>query len=432
MKVIISLTTIPPRFEYLPATVASLKNITKCSEIWVNIPNKYNRFPGWDGVLPWNATDLGVVINRECEDLGPGTSAFGPLGNTDASIIVVVCDDTIYPINLVHSLLECYIRDDQCSAWGLSGFNFNTYFRGIHPRRHGHTVDILEAYGACLYSTKWLSKIVDEFKELLVVTWNDDMLISNLLEKEGIKRRVRVDDECNLFQLEQLDYGFKEDALYHIASKECGIGEASHKNNNRKILDNLDKIEKKYFTSYEPKISYAITVCNESREIYSLISFLIKVKDYNDEINVLVDSSNVDDETLNVLNRFGDHIVVNHRAFGGNFAEHRNYHTTLCTGKWIFVIDADEMPQEDFVERLKGILKIIKHDILYVPRINICPGFTKDWIASLKFGTNTMGWINYPDYQGRIYRNIPDIYWDGKLHESIRHLIPFHQMLCGI
>ena len=38
------------------------------------------------------------------------------------------------------------------------------------------------------------------------------------------------------------------------------------------------------------KLSYAITVCNESKELYSLISFLKKVKDPSDEINILVDS----------------------------------------------------------------------------------------------------------------------------------------------
>jgi hypothetical protein len=34
------------------------------------------------------------------------------------------------------------------------------------------------------------------------------------------------------------------------------------------------------------KISYAICVCNEDREVKSLINFLLKVKDEEDEINV--------------------------------------------------------------------------------------------------------------------------------------------------
>ena len=27
--------------------------------------------------------------------------------------------------------------------------------------------------------------------------------------------------------------------------------------------------------------------------------------------------------------------------------------------------------------------------------------------------------INYPDYQVRIYKNIPEIYWEGKVHETL-------------
>jgi hypothetical protein len=41
------------------------------------------------------------------------------------------------------------------------------------------------------------------------------------------------------------------------------------------------------------KISYAICVCNEHREIESLVNFLLKVKDAEDEINILVDSGKV-------------------------------------------------------------------------------------------------------------------------------------------
>ena len=36
------------------------------------------------------------------------------------------------------------------------------------------------------------------------------------------------------------------------------------------------------------KISYAICVCNEDNELNSLLSFLVKVVDDEDEINVLV------------------------------------------------------------------------------------------------------------------------------------------------
>ena len=29
------------------------------------------------------------------------------------------------------------------------------------------------------------------------------------------------------------------------------------------------------------------------------------------------------------------------------------------------------------------------------------------------------GWVNYPDYQNRILKNKPEIYWVNKVHEKI-------------
>jgi 6-pyruvoyl-tetrahydropterin synthase len=162
------------------------------------------------------------------------------------------------------------------------------------------------------------------------------------------------------------------------------------------------------------KISYAICVCNEDREVKSLINFLLKVKDEEDEINILVDSKNVTQEVSKVLKTFEDKIVVNEREFDGNFSEHRNYHTTKCTGDYIFVIDADEMPQEALINNIKTF----EGDIMYIPRINICPGYTAEWIVGHKFNLNEMGWINWPDYQGRYYKNNGEIKWSKGVHEK--------------
>lgn len=419
MKIIISLTTIPPRFKYLLETIKNLRKIDKCSEIWVNIPQKYNRFPDWNGELPSGLNNSGAIINRACEDLGPGTSTFGPLDKTDATELISVDDDTVYPTNLVHSLLECYIRNDKSSAWGLSGFNFDKYFKGEYPRGDGTSVDVLEGYGACLYKIEWLFKINQDFKELLSVTWHDDMLISNLLECIGIERRTLYKTECNIQHLKQLSYGFTDDALHHVAAKDAGTSETSHTKNNIKILSDLEKIGKKYYKYHHPSISYAIMVCNESRELYSLLSFLIKVKDPNDDINILVDSSKWNTPTMDVIDEFIEHVTVNKREFDGDFASHRNYHNSLCEGDWIFVIDADEIPRESFIKNIKSILLKSNFDILYVPRINICPGYTVEWLNKVKLNVNSMGWINWPDNQGRIYKNDDKIYWDNKLHERV-------------
>ena len=163
------------------------------------------------------------------------------------------------------------------------------------------------------------------------------------------------------------------------------------------------------------KISYAICVCNEDREVKSLINFLLKVKDEEDEINVLFDLKNGTKEARDVLESFGEKIVMNEREFDGKFSDHRNYHATKCSGDYIFVIDADEMPQEALLINIKSF----DGDIMYIPRVNICPGYTAEWMDNHNFKLNELGWINYPDYQGRYYKNDGKIKWENDLHERL-------------
>ena len=163
------------------------------------------------------------------------------------------------------------------------------------------------------------------------------------------------------------------------------------------------------------KLSYAICVCNEHSELNSLLSFLSRVADSEDEINILVDSGKVTEEVRAVLKKFEKRIVVNERKFCGNFSKHRNYHITKCKGEYIFVLDADEIPQEALVKNIKNF----DSDILYVPRMNIIPGHTEEWCKRMKFSVNEVGWINWPDYQGRYFRNNGKILWSLGLHERL-------------
>lgn len=167
------------------------------------------------------------------------------------------------------------------------------------------------------------------------------------------------------------------------------------------------------------KLSYAICVCNESKDLYSLISFLKKVKDQEDEINILVDSAHVTPQVRSVLEHFKEDIVQNDRDFDGKFSTHRNYHFNLCKGDYIFIIDPDEMPHETLIKNVKYIINETGAELLWVPRINICPGFTKEWLDKCNFRVNDMGWINWPDYICRICKNSPDIRYNNELHEKI-------------
>lgn len=167
------------------------------------------------------------------------------------------------------------------------------------------------------------------------------------------------------------------------------------------------------------KITFAIGVCTEARELDDLLHYLLRVEKVTasgDDVNVLVDSKNVTEDVRGVLTRYADDISTHERPFHGDFAEHRNYHIEKCAGDLIFMLDADEIPQSNLVRAARSFDSA---DILYVPRINIVPGYTPEWLARHKFQVNNAGWINWPDFQGRIFRNTPDIRWKGTVHEKL-------------
>lgn len=168
------------------------------------------------------------------------------------------------------------------------------------------------------------------------------------------------------------------------------------------------------------KLSYAITVCNESKDLYSLISFLKRTKDAEDEINVLVDTKHVTPQVLRVLDHFKNDIVTCEREFDGDFSAHRNFHTSKCSGDYIFIIDPDEMPKEKLITNIKNIITETNADLVKVPRINICLGATDQWYKDHDFAVNEFDWVNWPDYIDRVYKNDPSkIKYGNSLHESI-------------
>ena len=58
-------------------------------------------------------------------------------------------------------------------------------------------------------------------------------------------------------------------------------------------------------------------------------------------------------------------------------------------------------------------------DLIFVPRINTVEGITEQHVRSWGWSINEKGWINYPDWQGRIFRNRPNIRWEKPVHEQL-------------
>lgn len=166
------------------------------------------------------------------------------------------------------------------------------------------------------------------------------------------------------------------------------------------------------------KITYTIQVCNESRELFSLLNFLGEAKDPEDDIQVVVDSRNVTDKVEQVLDYFSEKIKVLRRPFD-NFHTNAQFHADNATGDYIFGIDADEMPQWGLVKTVKRIIAETGVEILYVPRMNIHPGATEKFTQDYGFQTNEAGFVNWPDYQGRVWKRCPYIKLTEELHTKL-------------
>jgi hypothetical protein len=103
-----------------------------------------------------------------------------------------------------------------------------------------------------------------------------------------------------------------------------------------------------------------------------------------------------------------------------DFASFKNNLKNNASGIFIFQIDADEIPSEDLMENIKDIIEYNKDvDLFFVPRINTVEGLTKQHIKKWKWQVNELGWVNFPDYQTRLYRRTSEIQWQGKVHERI-------------
>lgn len=172
-----------------------------------------------------------------------------------------------------------------------------------------------------------------------------------------------------------------------------------------------------------PTISYAITVCNELDEIKTLLPFLCGIKRKQDEIVILQDISKNDPELTTYLEGYAANnsdVRLFQQKFKDHFGEWKNLLTDFCMNNFVFQIDADEVPHKDLIETLPLLLEQNKDvEVLLVPRVNTVAGLTNEHIAKWNWKVNEKSWINWPDYQWRIYKNTIDIRWINKVHERL-------------
>ena len=169
------------------------------------------------------------------------------------------------------------------------------------------------------------------------------------------------------------------------------------------------------------KISYAITVHNELEELMKLLDFLNNNIREEDEVVIQYDEGGVTNEVLEFLKikqKIHGYTVVGF-PLNKDFASYKNNLKANCKGDYIFQIDADEIPHEVMISYLPEVLESNPVDIIFVPRVNTVNGLTQKHISKWRWNVNEKGWVNWPDYQTRIYKNTEDVTWMNKVHEKI-------------
>lgn len=174
------------------------------------------------------------------------------------------------------------------------------------------------------------------------------------------------------------------------------------------------------------RITYAITVCNEVSDFqkcFSRVYDQVKVFRDNgilDDIVIQQDTKASEKSLLAVTGyatAYGDCVKIYRTPLNGDFATYRNKLNSYCTGDYIFQIDADELVPENVGEFLHRVIDYYPDlDLIAFPRENRVEGITSSDIEKWRWTVTEKG-INWPDYQFRFYKNLPAIFWVGKVHE---------------
>lgn len=172
-----------------------------------------------------------------------------------------------------------------------------------------------------------------------------------------------------------------------------------------------------------PFVSYLVTCKNEGHQLKQLIGLLLKYNTDN-EIIILDDFSD-DALTVDILNNYKltNGVSVYQHNLNKNYSEHKNYGKSLCKGKYIFQIDSDELPSEILLENLVDLINSNESiDLFWIPRINDFKGVTP--VIASQWGWRLTPYedrliVNWPDPQGRLFKNLPHLRWERRLHEKI-------------
>jgi len=213
------------------------------------------------------------------------------------------------------------------------------------------------------------------------------------------------------------------------------------------------------------RISFGLTSCkDDAPQANTLVGSLMKfiktakpISSHDYEIIWLMDAPEVKGQYTPELYSEVPEILPWFHPVNKEFAAHKNFLNSKCTGDWILQLDADEIINETFLFNFPAIIESNPEiEAYWLPRVNTVDGLTLEhvrkwnWILTTlsEFTAGKMidpaseeyrllkeynyiineenGRVDYyqpiicwPDYQCRLYKNDPKIKWEGNVHEQL-------------
>eukprot|EP00435_Cladocopium_sp_Y103_P017473 s90_g4.t1 len=206
-RVVVLMTTIPKRIEYIEPVIDSmLRQTWPANEIYMSIPYVYNRTGESYKIPEWMQAK--AIRLMRCEDLGPGTHLLNGLRLEEDpwTFLVVVDDDHIYGHQLIEQLMRSALANPG-SAVAAQGFlsvpgllesQELTALQDQGVQRPRYLQDqgfpagpVLVSYLGVVYQRGFFDERVFQYDQACYqCRYQDDMWFSAHLASKGIKRFV--------------------------------------------------------------------------------------------------------------------------------------------------------------------------------------------------------------------------------------------------
>lgn len=172
-------------------------------------------------------------------------------------------------------------------------------------------------------------------------------------------------------------------------------------------------------TKNKVSINYVVLSCqkDDEKRVVSLLQYLSKNKDSNDNILLLFDSS--EDTVPDCYKKYAQ---TYYKKLDYSYSEHRNYALGFCKNDYSLFLDSDERIPKALMRNLKGIIYNNDYpDLILLPRLNIVKGLTQEYSRLFGYRVTDKEIVNWDggDYQTRLFKNGIGLKWTGNLHERI-------------